>query len=142
MHILHKPTSLPISLRTLTLFTSFAGTNPANHIIGDVTKIVRSYRRAFDAAVYDLGVGPSNTCILVPRQLIDRKRWLDIANEHANDGVPSVFKYLGPLRPGLDDERITADAEMQLADMQLYNMLLNNCYVFVNKMYTVEKLYD
>jgi hypothetical protein len=47
---------------------------------------------------------------------------------------------MGPVRSGLTEERIAADADMQLADMGQYEKYTNNCYIFVGKMYEVERL--
>lgn len=82
--------------------------------------------------MYDLMVGPSSTCELLPRS--DRSNW--IATSTRNGGV---FSWLGPIRVGLNEEVIVADAEMQLAHMGKYDYLSINCYTFVKRMYTVEQ---
>jgi hypothetical protein len=85
--------------------------------------------------VYDLGQGSNQQagqCILLSRT--DRNNWIQLAAQNGG-----VYKWLGPLRPGLTEERIEADAEMQLAFMGPYDTLSNNCYIFVRRMYTVEQ---
>jgi hypothetical protein len=112
--------------------------DPANHSTGEVTKIVRLWRRGYNARVYDLGRGPAESCILIPRSSSDRQKWLQSAEDPKNHGV---FSWLGPIRAGLDEEAIVADAGMQLAHMGKYDLLSNNCYTFVNLIYRVEKQY-
>ena len=96
-------------------------------------KIIRNWRRDYNAKVYDLGVGPQNTCILIDRS--SRSQWLTMGDDKGG-----IFSYLGPVRQGLTDEHIQADCEMQLADMGDYELLTNNCYTFVRKIYRAEKL--
>jgi hypothetical protein len=83
--------------------------------------------------VVDLGVSKTNKCILVDRSV--RTNWISLAAKY-----PSKYTYLGAVRAGLTEERVIAEAEMQLDDMGQYSMLTNNCYIFVEKMYEVHKL--
>jgi hypothetical protein len=53
---------------------------------------------------------------------------------------PHEYSYLGPVRAGMNEERVIADADMQLSFMGKYQEWSNNCYTFVNRMYEVEKL--
>lgn len=64
-----------------------------------------------------------------------RTNWIALAAAH-----PSIYEWLGAVRSGMTDERVKADAEMQLADMGKYSTFTNNCYIFVGKMYEVERL--
>ena len=83
--------------------------------------------------MYDLGIGEDNSCVLVDRS--SRTDWLALAAKHN-----SIYHWMGAVRQGLTPERVEADAEMQLADMGKYNTYTNNCYIFVGKMYEVERL--
>ena len=101
--------------------------------LGTVTKVIRNWSRTWPSWVYDLEVGQGNTCVLKSRD--SRSDWLKLAGKY-----PHVYKWMGAVRPGLTPERIEADAEMQLADMGQYKTYSNNCYVFTDKMYEVERL--
>lgn len=113
-------------------FTPFFIIDPANNFTGEVTSIIRIWTRAYDSKMYDLAVGPSNTCVLINRS--NRANWIDTATENGG-----VVTWLGPIRAGFDEERIVADAGMQLEFMGKYDYLSNNCYTFVERMYKVEK---
>jgi hypothetical protein len=85
--------------------------------------------------MYYLGQGldqQAGQCILIPRDI--RNDWITQVGRHGG-----VYKWLGPLRAGLTEERIVADAQMQLSFMGPYDTLSNNCYTFVRRMYTVEQ---
>lgn len=128
-HITHNAPASFTPIRSLQLIQP-------NHSTGDVTSITRHWIRGYDASVYDLGQDLENTaaqCVLITRT--DRKSWVKLGA--AKGGV---YTYLGALRQGLTQERVEADAEMQLAFMGPYDLLSNNCYTFVRRMYAVEKL--
>jgi hypothetical protein len=100
-----------------------------------VTSLTRLWTRGYSALVYDLGQGGTQApgqCVLIPRD--DRADWMTLATKNGG-----VFSWLGPIRPGLTEERIEADADMQLQFMGKYDLLSNNCYTFVKRMYTVEE---
>jgi len=82
--------------------------------------------------MYDLVVGTGSTCELLNRS--NRDKWIETATKNGG-----VISWLGPIRAGLTEEVIVADAEMQLAHMGKYDYLSNNCYTFVKRMYTVEQ---
>lgn len=94
---------------------------------------MRNWSRTWPALVVDLGVAPDNSCILTNRRT--RTNWIALAAQH-----PSKYTWMGAVRPGMDEARVLADADMQLADMGQYKKYTNNCYVFTDKMYEVERL--
>ncbi|KAE9377607.1 glycoside hydrolase family 18 protein [Stipitochalara longipes BDJ] len=102
---------------------------------GEVTSITRNWIRGYNGLVYDLGQGGNQQvgqCILIPRS--DRSNWIQLAAQNGG-----AYTWLGPIRTGLTEERIVADADMQLQFMGQYDLLSNNCYTFVRRMYTVEQ---
>ena len=86
--------------------------------------------------VYDLGQEGGEQAgqyVLLPRTV--RNNWIQLGAQNGG-----VYTWLGPLRAGLTEERVEADAEMQLQFMGKYDTLSNNCYTFVRRMNPVEEL--
>ena len=53
----------------------------------------------------------------------------------------TAYTYLGRIRPGLTEATIEADARRLLANMGAYNIVSNNCFTFVNKIYEDERIF-
>lgn len=68
-------------------------------------------------------------------------------SEHPRDswaafgGDRTTYAYLGRIRPGLDEEYIGNEAKALLANMGKYNLINNNCFTFVKKIYRAEQAF-
>lgn len=68
-------------------------------------------------------------------------------SEHGRDdwaafgGGRTTYAYLGRIKPGLDEAYIETEARALLTNMGTYNLINNNCFTFVKKIYNAEKAF-
>ena len=68
-------------------------------------------------------------------------------SEHPRDGWAkfgvgrTTYTYLGRIRPGLTEGSIESEAKELLANMGRYNIIYNNCFTFIKKVYNAERAF-
>lgn len=107
----------------------------ANCITGEITRVNRYWTRRYLAWSYDLVT--DNLFIGGSCELADHPR-----DDWAPFGVGrTTYKYLGRIKPGLTEEGIELEAKALLANMGTYNLINNNCFTFINKIYNAEQAF-
>ena len=105
--------------------------------LGEVVRIEREWNRVYIAGEYDLvfdtdpDQNPTRACTLGPHA--GTLTWAD----DLKDFHPR-YKYLGRIRPGLTSDDIITESNTVLANMGKYNLMTNNCFNFVTKIYRDE----
>lgn len=103
---------------------------------GEVTSVTRFWTRTYNAKGYDLTTTSYNgaACTLATRTDAERANWLGFGADRVG------YKYLGRIRPGMDQDYIVAEATILLKQMGPYRLWNNNCYSFIDKIYAEEAL--